>query len=218
MNVLNKSFSKIYIISSYATQNRLNDLLPFLNDENISYELVISPKKKYFKDAVDDNSLMEMGSYSLLSVNESIFLKESYIKSDSFLIFEDDVSFDMNYIEKLKLFINQIPKNWDIINVGYHAHNNHLHSKFSEFDNIYNLQDKEEIVGTHAVAYKNNTVNFILNSIETSIYPLDWFLSKNVYPNFNVYIPVDKIFYASSYRNYETDKNEFYKKYKSEIG
>ena len=81
-----------------------------------------------------------------------------------------------------------------------------------------NLQDKEEIVGTHAVAYKNNTVNFILNSIEGSVYPIDWFLSRNVYSNFNVYIPIDKIFYASSYRDYETDKNEFYKKYKSEIG
>ena len=217
MNVLNKYFNKVYVISSYATHSRLSDLLLFLDTENIQYELIIAPKKKYFKP--DYNiTLTNEGNQSLTSANESIFLKESYLKSDSFFIFEDDVNFDVNYVEKFNFFISQIPKKWDIINFGYHAHNNHLHAKFSEFDKYYNLQDKEEIVGTHAVAYKNNTVNFILNSIEGSVYPIDWFLSRNVYSNFNVYIPIDKIFYASSYRDYETDKNEFYKKYKSEIG
>lgn len=217
MNVLNKCFEKIYVISSYATQNRLNDLLPFLNKENIKYELVISPKKKYFK--IDyDKTVVNEPAQSLISVNESIFLKELYLKSDSFFVFEDDVNFDIDYIKKFDYFLNRIPKDWDIINLGYHAHNNHIHSKFSEFDVFYKLQDKEEIVGTHAVAYKNNTISFLLNSIETSIYPMDWFLTRNVYSNFNVYTPVDKIFYASSYRDYETDKNEFYKKYKSEIG
>ena len=41
--------------------------------------------------------------------------------------------------------------------------------------------------------------------------------TKCIYSKFNTYACTDKIFYASSYRDFEIDKNEFYKKYKSEI-
>ena len=139
MNVLNKYFNKVYVISSYATHSRLSELLLFLDTENIQYELIIAPKKKYFKPDYD-KTLVNEGAQSLISANESIFLKESYLKSDSFFIFEDDVNFDVNYVEKFNFFISQIPKKWDIINFGYHAHNNHLHAKFSEFDKYYNLK------------------------------------------------------------------------------
>lgn len=64
---------------------------------------------------------------------------------------------------------------------------------------------------------KVNVVNLLMDIIDSNIYPLDWFLTKNIYSNFNTYVCVDKIFYASSYRDYEIDKDEFYKKYKSEI-
>ena len=41
MNVLNKYFNKVYVISSYATHSRLSDLLPFLDKENIKYVFII---------------------------------------------------------------------------------------------------------------------------------------------------------------------------------
>ena len=46
MNILNKHFNKVYIISSYATQNRLDELMLILKKENIDLEVVIAPKKK----------------------------------------------------------------------------------------------------------------------------------------------------------------------------
>lgn len=49
MNILNQQFKKIYVISSYVTQNCLNDLHTFFDQENIDVEIVIGPKKKYFK-------------------------------------------------------------------------------------------------------------------------------------------------------------------------
>ena len=213
MNVLNKYFNKVYVISSYATHSRLSDLLPFLDKENIKYELIISPKKKYFKP--DYNiTLANEGNQSLTSANESIFLKESYLKSESFCILEDDIWFDINYKEKLNLFFTGMSNDWEILNLGYHPH-----TPISFNDNLsyYKLKRDVEIVGTHFVAYKNNVINYTLEKIESNSFPMDWFLSKTICPNFNTYICTDKIFYQSSYRSYELDKNKSYKKYKSEI-
>ena len=215
MNAINKYFNKIYLISSYPTQNRINNIVSFFVKENIECELVIAPKKKYFKP--DYNvTLANERNQSLTSANESIFLKESYIKSDSFCIMEDDIFFNENYDVKLKKFFKNLPNDWDILNLGYHVHS-FINSKINFNESYYKVIDGEEIVGTHIVAYKNHTVKPILDLIEESIYPMDWFLTKCIYSKFNTYACTDKIFYASSYRDFEIDKNEFYKKYKSEI-
>ena len=200
MNILNQFFKKIYIISSFSTQERIPNLV-----DDINYELIISPKKKYF----DDN-----GAFSLISANESIFLKESYLKSESFCILEDDIWFDINYKEKLNLFFTDVPNDWEILNLGYHPHTS---TSFTDNLSYYKLKRDDEIVGTHFVAYKNNVINYTLEKIESNSFPMDWFLSKTICPNFNTYICTDKIFFQSSYRSYELDKNESYKKYKSEI-
>ena len=211
---MNQFFKKIYVISSYPTQNRLNDLIPFLNKENIQYELIISPKKKYFADENNEGLWLGKGNFSLISANESIFLKESYLKSESFCILEDDIWFDINYKEKLNLFFKDVSNDWEILNLGYHPRTS---TSFNDNLSYYKLKRDEQIVGTPFVAYKNNVINYILEKIESNIEPMDWFLSKTIYPNFNTYTCTDKIFYQSSYRSYELDKNESYKKYKSEI-
>lgn len=213
MNILNQLFNKIYVISSYPTQNRLKSLTGFLNILDIKFELVIAPKKKYFKPDYE-MTLVSESAQSLISANESIFLKEKIIESESFCVIEDDIYFDKNYHDKLTLFLTNLPNNWEILNLGYHKN---TPIKYNEDLVYYKLKNNEEIVGTHIVAYKKNTVQCLLHSIENCIYPMDWFLTKQIYSKFNTYTCTDKIFYASSYREYESDKNEFYKKYKSEI-
>ena len=71
-------------------------------------------------------------------------------------------------------------------------------------------------MGTHIISYKKHTVQHLLNVIENSIYPMDWFLTRNVYSDFNTYTCSNKIFYSSSFRKNE-NRDGFYKKYKSEI-
>lgn len=213
MNTLNKIFDKIYVISSYTTQNRLNYLIPFLNNESIKYELVIAPKKKYFKDLNDNDLWVGTGAFSLLSANESILLKEYYLKSDTFCVIEDDIFFNTNYKTMLETLFANLPTDWEIINLGYHAMSNIDINTSKSYHKLGN----NDIFGTHIVAYKNKVVFDLLNKLEGNQIPIDLFLLNEIYPKYNSYTCMDKIFYASSYREYETDKNAFYKKYKSEI-
>ncbi len=216
MNILNQVFSKIYVISSYATQDRLNDLLPFLSKENIECELVISPKKKYFKDKNEDELWLGKGAFSLLSGNESIFLKEYYLKSKTFCILEDDIFFDVDYKNKLNEIVYDIPIDWQILNLGYHV-NSSINYKFNSQEKFYKLKDNDFFVGTHIIGYNYNVVSFLLDKIENNKYPMDTFLNNNL-KQINIYTYLNKIFYASSYREDECDKNESYKKYKTQIG
>lgn len=217
MNVLNKYFNKVYVISSYATQNRLNDLIPFLNKESIEFELIIAPKKKYFDTENEDGLWLGQGNFSCLCANESIFLKEYYEKSESFCILEDDIHFDIDYCDKLINFFNKLPFNWEILNLGFNR-TTPINEKIFQSDTFYKLQNNEEITGTHIVCYKKNLVPFILDKIEKNKVPIDWFLNRNIYSHFNTYTCVNKIFYGSSFRNSDQGSLDFYTKYKSEVG
>lgn len=143
------------------------------------------------------------------------FLKEYYLKSKTFCILEDDIFFDSNYKNKLTDLFYDIPTDWQILNLGYHV-NSSINYKFNSQDKFYKLKDQDYFVGTHIVAYKSNVVTKLLEKIELNSVPIDAFINKHL-AEFNIYSYIDKIFYDSSYRTDECDKNEFYKKYQSQI-
>lgn len=215
-NLLNKYFEKIYVITSYETTDRFDDLNQKFMSENIQVEFVVSPKKKYFGNFLNEPSSLYIGSaaHSLYCSMESIFLASYLNKYESILVFEDDVVFADNYISKLTQFMRNLPDDWEILNLGYHI-NSTIPNTFKKFGKF---QDGVDIVGTHAMAYKKCVFDYVISEFDENTYPVDWFLQKIIYKNFNTYFPVDDIlFYASSYRQYELDNCEDYKKYKSTL-
>lgn len=212
MNILNKTFDKIYVIGSFATQNRYNDINNKLKEEQIDIEWVIAPKKKYFLQQWTDDAPNLRGNWSHQSAIESIFLKSKLIGLHNFLILEDDVVFDDYYINKFQTFYSTVPEDWQILNMGYHFHSTQVESNI-----YYKFDCGSNLIGVHAMAYKNNTFDIILNEIDTCKYPIDIFLNNNIYKKFNTYVATEKLFYQSSYRSYEGDKDASYKKYKSGV-
>lgn len=212
MNILNQCFDKIYVIGSFATQNRYNDFSVKLNEEKIDVEWVVAPKKKYFLQTWTEESPNLPGNWSYQSAFESIFLKSKLLGLDSFLILEDDVVFDDDYISKFQTFYSSIPNNWEILNMGYHFHSIKVDTNI-----YYKFNHDGYLIGAHANAYKKDAFNIILDEVEKCMYPMDIFLSNHVYKKTNTYVAIEKMFYQSSYRSYEGDKGESYKKYKSGV-
>lgn len=204
---MNDVFEKVFVVSSYDTCERLNDLIPLLNKHSIDHQIVIAPKKKYFSDYIG-SLWIGSGAVSLISTTESIFLNSIIHKYESICILEDDLFFEYNFDFK------NLPDNWDIINFGYHSHS----SLKDKFNNLYSpIKSDDFIIGTHIMSYKNNTFKFIVDNLYKIDSPIDLFFNKIVYKNFNSYLLKTPHFYASSYRHYENDKNCYYKKYKSSI-
>jgi hypothetical protein len=212
MNILNKIFNKIYVIGSFATQNRYYDLKSILDEQEINVELVIAPKQKYFTFGESDDSPNMPGNWSYQSAFESIFLKSKLLGLDNFLILEDDIVLAPDYIEKFERYYNTIPKDWQILHMGYHIHS-------TNFDNgIYHkFEGDMTAIGAHAVVYKKDVFDPILELVETNTLPMDIFLNNTPYKVYNTYVAREKMFYQSSYRHYEADKFFFYKKYPSAV-
>jgi len=216
-NILNDTFEKIFVITSYDTLDRVESLKSFLDSENIKVDFIVSPKKKYLKSYINENIFIGSGAHSLLCANESIFLISKICSYNSILVLEDDVHLVDNYKDKFIEFYQNVPDNWEILNLGFHICSNiemdiptqPIAGKF--------INNESSLIGTHAMAYKKQTFDPILNGLNTNDLPIDLFLLNNMYKDFNTYYPTTRIFMASSYREYERDKAEYYKKYKSSI-
>lgn len=224
MNIINKFFKKVFVISCYPTSERLNDLIPFLKKEEIDYELVIGPKQKYFT-FDGKKSLATIGALSLISANESIYLNAKINQYENFCVIEDDIVFIPEYKEKLSAFFDKVPNDWQIINLGYHK-NSSVNKKMDINNVFYKLEKREppyikgvtdEVVGTHFVAYKQETLDTIIDTLDKSRFPMDWFLTREIYHKFDVYTCCEKIFYSSSYRNEASRRTKDYAFYKSAI-
>ena len=115
MNILNKHFNKIYIISSYSTQNRLINLIPFFAKENIDLEIVIGPKKKYFNPDDRYQAIRVAGKFttkhlgglreSIVPLDEINFYKSTsrYSYFSGKLNSDNEPSFDITVLEFTKL-------------------------------------------------------------------------------------------------------------------
>ncbi len=211
MNILNELFEKIFIISSHNTHKRLNKLIPYLKYNNINYEIVISPKQYHLKPDYSVTNITH-GAESLISANESIFIKSIIDNYDNICIMEDDIYFSPLYKQNLKEFFNILDP-WDVLNLGHHTH---THINF-ETEIIHPIKSSDVIIGTHCMCYTKKLYPILLEHLEKNIEPLDLFLYKILYNQYRSYMPVKKIFYASSYRLNDDNKIYDYKIYPSEI-
>ena len=219
MNVLNQYFDKIYLITSFDTSDRHDYINELINNSGLKCDIVVSPRKELFKDVLIESysfdnvhlgTIAKKGNQSLVSANESIFMNVKLTNwIQSFCIIEDDLVFDSDYDTNFKHFMQSIPVNWDILNLGYHAHSPKLDGE------VYS--DVDYRIGTHIMAYKYYVVDIILDKLKMNTLSIDWFLNKNIYKLFRSYAPIEEMFYAGSYREYEIDKNEKYKKFVSKI-
>lgn len=216
MNILNKRFDRIYLITSFSTINRYYDLKPILQEQEIEVDLIVATKQQHFNRSVTTSSTNLPGNWSHQGAFESIFLKSKLLGLGNFLIFEDDIVFGNNYIETFEKYYSSVPNDWQILHMGYHIDSTRFTDKI-----YYKFESNMNAIGSHAIVYKNDIVDLVLEHSESNTSPIDLFLNYQIYTRCNTYIANysddHKIFYQSSYRHYERDKNYSYKKYPSAI-
>ena len=211
-HIMNEYFEKIFLISSYATVSRLENTLSVFKREDINVDIVIAPDKRYFGTYNSAGIWAGKASKSLMTANESIYLKSKIDKYSSICVFEDDVFFAEDYKKNLECFLGCVPLDWDILNLGFH----YMSELNSISEGVYHkISSEDKIVGAHAVAYKSTVYDMIINKLNDNICPIDCFLQDKIYYEVNSYIPNSQIFFASSYREYEPDKDKSYKYYKT---
>lgn len=168
MNVLNQYFNKIYVIIAEKNQIRINYIKELFKKENIIFDFHYAIDTNYLnkqilQDYIDYMQFINMSLpvppslYCISSTISHLQLLNSFKYSDysNVLIFEDDVFFVENYKEKLELFMNNIPSDWDILNIG-----RNYTFKQDQVDELSEHVDiLKNVYGAHAYAFSKNKIN-----------------------------------------------------------
>jgi GR25 family glycosyltransferase involved in LPS biosynthesis len=217
MNVLNKYFDKIYVITAKQHQNRICYIKKLFKNENIIFDFhyavdVDYLNKQILKDyveyieSINNSPVVPPSMYCISATISHLQILNSFKYSDysNVLIFEDDVYFADNYQEKLELFINNVPNDWDILNLGqnYTFKQNQV-SFLSEHVNIL-----KNMYGVHSYAFSKNKINHFCNKFNNTIYlpyALDSLLIQSYQTDYKAYAPSNFLIGALSEHN--QDKN-----------
>lgn len=228
MNVINKHFDKVYVITTSLETERQSYILEYLNKNNILYNLRSSVPYKFFQDySIKDlwgtDRTTNSKEISLCLCYLSIFKECLYNKTYKVLIVEDDIVFENDYIEKFERFMSSIIDDWDILNFGYH------HKKYESGWKYFTVNEfvsnAEVSWTTHMVAFnKKSTLTNLSDKIINSTMPIDYIINYfthickclNDEKRMTCYIPNEIICKQLSYRDDENKPDN--KVFKSLIG
>lgn len=219
MNILNEVFDQVYIITCPYTQDRLPSLMEKLKKEKINYHLIFAPRKEYLKRVTYakytfDEWSVSRGNRSCWSGNESAFLHAKHNNYNTICIMEDDIYFAKDYKKKLKVFFEEVPHDWEILNLGWHVWNYP-----QDLNPIYErIEANSKITGCHIIGYRF-VLDYMIDKWENckEPRPTDNFLLESVFHERISYTAKEKMFIQSSIRDNEPDSNMYYKMYPTQI-
>jgi len=141
MHILNKLFSKIFLVSTNPPNSRYESFAKYYNSFGLNYDLRISTDSSYFRKIYDGSFEINEQEQSLESAYTSIFYESYYKNFESIVILEDDNRFVDNFEERFLEFYNNIPTDWDFLNLssyqlGYHKNKeNYIVTSVNEYVN-----------------------------------------------------------------------------------
>lgn len=201
--MLHTLVDKVFLITTINSE-RFDYIISHLKENDIEYQIFVAPNYEIITDKIkvlhsgNDNR----ASISLLSAYQSIIEISKLCDYKSISIIEDDCYFTTNWQKSLMNFYNNIPFDWDLLNIGYHP----LH----DTDTIKKLYNEYAYIPenwhhtTHCMMVKNTVYDYFLSLYNKWNYtiPIDYMfneLYKN--NNFRSYIPSSKFIYQISIRN-----------------
>lgn len=206
--MLDNYFDKVYVITTINSK-RVDYCRKQLEKAGIkNYEFATSVDYRIidnrFQTCVHPN-VPAQKYMSLCANNISLIQSAIYNKYDNICICEDDIFFKDDYKPKLKDFMNNIPENWDMLNLGYLNEENELIQ-----ENKYVYKQAGTYYGTQCVVYKNTIYSKIIEFYYKYVcnVPIDW-AGRDLCKQFNVYIPVEKFIYQVSrdYGDYNLNRS-----------
>lgn len=205
--MLHTLVDKVFVITT-INSDRVGYIGRHLTDHGIQFEFFIAPDYSIISDKIvvsdggDTSNKNHRASASLISAYNSIIENARISNFDKICIIEDDCFFCDDWIDRFKLFYDNVPNDWDLINIGYHPlhDTDTVKDKYNDYVSIpLNYHHT-----THCMFIKNTCyVEFLkLSRLWNYTIPIDYVFNE-IYKNrlYKSYIPVDKIAHQLSVRN-----------------
>ena len=211
--MLNSLVDKIFLATTVGDNDRQEYVINHLHEHNITAQYIISPYYKMMNPEISvrdstDHEGFSRTSLSLLSAHMSIMKSSLLNNYTSICLLEDDVFFNTGWEDDFKIFLHNVPNDWEILNVGYTPYHDNHSVKIPINDKVYS--PLRHHYSTHCVIINNPKIfeEYIDISHDTSYsLPVDYIFNI-LYNKYKSYCPVDKFIYQLSERSGQTKLND----------
>ena len=218
------NIDKIYVINLKKNTERKKNIINLFNklggifnnyifyDAIIGNELseseiyeVLSIKSLYslFKRFKDHSDIRTKGGIGCYLSHYNIWIDVIKNNYKNVLIFEDDIYCDFDY-NKILLYINNVPKDYDIAFLGYVFLT--LNKEKYEINNYWNSTNSLRLMGTHSYLLSNGGATKLIKKALPIEMQVDSYINYicNIDPNIKRYISKKNVFFQNT-ENYATD-------------
>jgi GR25 family glycosyltransferase involved in LPS biosynthesis len=145
-----------------------------------------NPDFKVNSEGIELNNVQgwRYGEIGLWASTFLAYKKFSFSQYNFLLLVEDDIEFDNDLIENIKMCLSQAPENWDVIFL-FAPGNTSNEINISENNIVESYHDWS----TLCYLINKNTVNKVIEDIKDGIYlPIDWYFlrQKNKYKSYTI--------------------------------
>jgi GR25 family glycosyltransferase involved in LPS biosynthesis len=195
MNIINKYFEKVYIITCKEDTNRHDLVFKQLQKFNIqNYEFIISIDHE----RLISNSMISTQEMSLIISHINCVFLSKLNKLNNICIFEDDFLLLNNYEEKMEDFMKNLPSDWSYLHLGVPSWTyNFSEPEFTIVNNF--VRHLKFAPASHFIGLNSKCFDHILSTFTNFDMPVDHMYHKKVYSqNFIGYIPNESLCDAKS--------------------
>lgn len=217
--MLNSIVNKVFVITT-LNSDRVDYIKNHLIENDIKFDFCVAPDTKIIEKSIivndggDITNKNHKALVSLISSYVSIVESSKISGFEKICVIEDDCFFEKDWSFKLKQFMDNLPKNWDLLNIGYH----HLHDTdtIKEPLNRYVNIPLNWHHTTHCMIIKYTCYDKFLNIVKQHNYslPADYMFNE-IYKEkvLNCFFPNEKFIFQLSYRDELSNKK--YNNFKS---
>ena len=205
--MINSVVDKVFVITTLNSE-RVDYIKNHLNQNNVKFDFFVSPYKEIINDEIvvndggDVSDKNHKALISLISAYASIIEIAKISNFKSICVIEDDCYLDTGWEEKIQNFFDNLPTDWDVLNLGYHPlhDTDTIKEKYNDYVNIpLNWHHT-----THLMMIKNTCYVELLSLVNKWKYtlPMDYIFNE-LYKNkiYKSFYPVDKFAYQTSIRS-----------------
>ena len=174
---INNIFDQVYVINLDKRKDRLEHIKKQFSEYDISFRRVSAVDGHQCKNKPENASIND-GEWGCTLSHIKVLKNARKNGYEQFLVFEDDVVFEDNFLERFENYYKQLPSKWEMFYLG--ANTTH-DQKIKEISR--NVKRTFHSLTTHSYALKSKICGKILNTIENN---------KNKKPVDNIYTSIQK--------------------------
>lgn len=201
LNILNKFFEKIYVITCVDFNTRHKFIKQQFKKFKIDFSFFIAPEQYLFVD-----NILSRSEQSLLYAHKECIVNAKINGYKNILICEDDVLFKNKPRKNFKEFIQVLPNDWDAIQLGNQLWASKWLHREKIKDNLYRFYHG---TGSHCIGINQKAYNNMISSLESNNNPAD-FAYYEMYKELKCYSPENFIADAISKQDHLNHVQENY--------